>query len=69
MENKMSERSLSWEQVKEQYDEKVRNKKIALNIKDLNTPELVSKYIEKYELYSSSAEVIFNSHINLIIKK
>jgi len=30
MENKMSERSLSWEQVKEQYDEKVRNKKIAL---------------------------------------
>ena len=47
----------TWEEVKEKYE---KNNNIKLSIKDWSTPELVEKYIDKYRLYSSSAEIIFS---------
>ena len=53
----MQEKELSWKEVKKLYEKKF---KVKLKLKDWNSPELVMKYIEKWELDSSSAEIIFS---------
>src|SRR3990167_7209674 len=52
-------------EVKEMYEKKY-NRKIAPH--DFSTPELVAKYIEKYRLSSSSAEVKLLSPPELVAK-
>jgi hypothetical protein len=56
--DKMEGKKLSWEDVKKVYENQ-NNKD--LNLKELNTPELVMKYIEKYRLGSSSAEKLLST--------
>ena len=52
----MKQKNITWEQVQKIYEQK---NNIKLDLPDLSTPELVLKYIEKYELNSASAEMIF----------
>ena len=56
---------ISIQEVKKIYEEKYRCK---LNLHDFSTPKLVLKYIEKYELDSSSAEVKLLSTPELVLK-
>ena len=56
---------LSWKKVRESFEKKF---SVKLNLKDWDTPELVAKYIEKYALYSSSAETKLLSTPELVAK-
>ena len=53
----METRKMTTGDVKKVYEKKYSCK---IKIHDLSTPELVMKYIEKYELCPSSAELIFS---------
>ena len=54
----MSETKLSWKEIKERYEKKFN---VTLKLKDWSTPDLVAKYIKKWELDSSSAEVLLST--------
>ncbi|MBL7100385.1 MAG: hypothetical protein ISS23_00350 [Nanoarchaeota archaeon] len=56
---------LSWEEVKKTYEKKF---DVKIELQDFSTPELVAKYIEKYRLDSSSAEVKLLSTPELVAK-
>jgi len=55
---------ITWEKAKQLYEQKIKSK---LKSPDLSTPELVMKYIEKHDLYSSS-EVKLLSTPELVMK-
>ena len=58
-------KKITVDQVKKIYEAKFG---VEVTVHDWSSPELVAKYIEKYRLYSSSAEIIF-SLLNMKVQK